>query len=461
MVPDVSRLRSRREVLRSALAAGAGAALAAGLGTAGCVYKEPDPPGIVTLDFYTYATPEFIELFEHRLVPQFQAKFPHIRVRVNNSMGDAGYDAKLLTLIAGKMAPDVFHVTQQNFPFYAAKEMLLPLDGLLASDPELKREDFYPQLLQGMSFGPEGKEQLVGLPSDFSTIVLFYNKDLFDQYKVPYPPDSPRQWTREAFLETAKKLTVDDDGDGHTDVFGTANDDAYNRWPAWVWNNGGELFSPDRTRCTMDDPQSIAGLKFYIDLSLRHRVAPTPAQAMGQVMDTQFLAQRCAMVASSRYVYKRYLSGGADGRGGGGLPFAWDLAPMPAGPAGRATTFIFGGNCILKSTPHPTEAWEFLKFLSGPAGAAINLEAGNALPAYRPAAEEAVLDKPDPRVPKRDRLFLDAIAYGRVAYAPPQYADYVNAMSQLHDAYLGIRPVDECCRSFTRQVNDFLSGGVL
>jgi len=42
-------------------------------------------------------------------------------------MGDAGYDAKLLTLIAGGMPPDIFHVTQQNFPFYAARDVVMPL----------------------------------------------------------------------------------------------------------------------------------------------------------------------------------------------------------------------------------------------------------------------------------------------------------------------------------------------
>src|SRR5690348_15732360 len=134
---------SRREFLQSAAAAvAAGAAC-----SSGCVRREPDPPGVTTIHFFTYATPDFIRLFEKQLVPAFETLHPHIRVRVNNSMGDAGYDSKLLTLVAGKMAPDVIHVTQNNFPFYAAMDMLLPLDDLLKRDAELHESDFYPQMI--------------------------------------------------------------------------------------------------------------------------------------------------------------------------------------------------------------------------------------------------------------------------------------------------------------------------
>ena len=81
------------------------------------------------------------------------------------------------------------------------------------------------------------------------------------------------------------------------------------------------------------------------------------------------------MIAESRYVYKRLIAPRK-------MPFRWDVAPMPKRRQ-RATTFIWGGNCILKSTKYPRQAWELIKFLSGPAGAAINMQAGNALPAYR------------------------------------------------------------------------------
>lgn len=422
-----------------------GQLLAASATLAGCSARPADPPGSVTLDFYNYATPEFLALYNEKLIPAFERQNPGIRIRMNSSLGDAGYDAKLLTLIAGKLAPDLFHVTQQNFPFYAAKDILLPIDDFLKRDAEISPDAFYPQVTEGMRY----QGRLLGLPSDFSTIVMLYNQDLFDRHGVRYPAEN---WTTDDYLATAQALTQDTDGDGHTNVYGTMNPGSYNRWPAWVWMNGGDLFTPDQKRSRMDTPESVAGLQFYVDLAARHHVAPTAGQSMGQDFQDFFTSQMAAMIADSRFAYKRFLRKRK-------LKFRWDLAPMPRGKE-QATTFIWGGNCILKSTRHPEEAWKFLKFLSGPEGAAINLEAGNALPAYRPAAEAEIKRPMDPNVPAHDRYFLEAVAYGRTAPFPPQYAEYNQAMTVLQDAFLGLKPVDAACREFASEVNTLLSAGV-
>jgi multiple sugar transport system substrate-binding protein len=430
---------NRRAFLRRAATAGAAIALSS------CDRREPLPSGVVELKFYTFTSPEFRRLFHDQLTPAFLRAHPDVRVRVNESMGDAGYDAKLLTLIAGKLPPDLFRVEQANLPFYAAKDILLPLDEFIERDDVIDASDFYPQLVDGLRYN--GK--LLGLPSDFSPIVILYNQDLFDRYNVAHPrPD----WTTDEFLDAARRLTHDTDGDGRTDVFGVATSDSYNRWPAWVWNNGGRIFSEDGTRCVMDSAESIEGLRFYVDLSQRHRVAPTPGQTIGQAQTDLFASQRVAMVADSRYMYKRLI-------GTRTLPFRWDVAPMPTRRT-RATTFIWGGNCILRSTKHPRQAWEFLKFMSGSAGAAINLQAGNALPAYRAAAEQEIERPSMDGLPAHDRCFLDAIDYGRIAPFPRQYAEYTQAMTLIRDAFLGIRTVEDACVRFTREVNHVLASGV-
>jgi multiple sugar transport system substrate-binding protein len=406
----------------------------------GCGDPRPAArPGHVPIEFYTYATPADLELYHTRLIPGFARAQPHIDLRLNVGLGEAGYDAKLLTLIAGKLPPDVFHVTQQNFPFYAAKDILLPLDEFIENDPEFSLGDLYPRVTEGMRY----KDRLLGLPTDFSTIVTFYNRTRIEQANLAPPADD---WTWGDYLAMSRAVTR------RPDLFGTANPNFYNRWPAWVWMNGGDVFSADATRCTMDTPEAIDGLRFYVDLSLAHGAAPTPSQSLGQNFQDLFASGLVAVIADSRFSYKRF-------NRGKGLPFEWDVAPMPRGKT-RATTFIWGGNCILKSTRHPREAWELVKFLSGPPGAAINVAAGNALPAHRPSAERAVREPADPKTPSRDQAFLDAIDYGRQAPFPAQYAEFNAAMNRLQDAFLGIVPVDEACRRFTEEVNGVLSGGL-
>jgi multiple sugar transport system substrate-binding protein len=443
---DSPRRISRRQILKSSLAMGAGAALGgAAVGTAGCARRKPTG-GPVTLDFYTYSNPEWRDLFGKRLIPAFERKHPGIKIRFNEAFGEM-YEGKLLILIAGKQAPDVFHVTQTNFPSFASKNVAMPLDEFIANDPEFKLADLYPKLADAMRYNG----QLVGLPSDFSTIVMCYNRDLFDRHNVPYPKAG---WTWDDYLETARKLTKDTDGDGRIDQWGTANQPAYNRWPAWVWMAGGDIFNDDVTRCTMDSPEAIEGFKFYTGLSLTEKVAPRPNLLEPELYQSQFASGRIGMIAESRYIYKRFIRVRQ-------LDFNWDLAPMPRGKS-LATTFIWGGNCIYRGTKHPREAWEFMKFMSGPEGAEVTLDAGNALPPYRPAAEAEILHPRDPRIPANDKCFLDAVEYGRIAPFPRQYPEFVTAMTGLNESFIGVRTPspDQACRTFTEKVNAFLKAGV-
>ena len=398
--------------------------------------------GKVVVEWFNYVTPELLKLFEDELIPAFEKQHPKIKIHLISTLGDTGFEAKLLTLIAGDIAPDVIRVTQLNFPYFATKDMLLDVNPLIKNDPEFDIHDYFERITDGMRY--QGK--LLGLPSDFSTIVLFYNKRLFDEYGVPYPDET---WDYKKFLWAARKLTRDTDGDGVTDQFGFANAPRYNRWPGWVWVFGGDLFTPDVKRCTMDDPKSIEGFKFYVDLSTKYKVSPTTAESAGRDYEELFLAERIAMIADSRYIYKRF----ADG-----VSFPWDIAPMPKGEC-RATTYIWGGYSILKSSKHPKEAWEFLKFLSDREGALLNTKAGNALPAHKQVAVSEVMHRSGVS-PPHDRIFLDAIAYARQAPFPPQYAEYWQAVGGLEDAWLGTIPVEEVCMRFTKQVNEAISGEV-
>ncbi len=430
----------RKPTRRSFLKSAAAVAL-----TSGCARKRPTG-GTVTLDFYNYSNPEWRYYYTDKLIPAFEKSHPGIKVKFNEAFGDRMYDGKLLALVAGNVAPDVFHVVQSNFPSYAAKENVLPLDDFVAKDLSFNLNDFYPQMAEAMRHN--GK--LVGLPTDFSTIVILYNRDLFDRFDVPYPKDG---WTWADFLDAARKLTKDTDGDGRIDMWGCANQPQYNRWPAWVWGNGGDILSADGTRCLMDSPEAIGGLSFYANLALKEKVAPIPSMLEQEYYTQYFAAGRIAMVADSRYMYKRFLKTRK-------LDFNWDCAPMPRGVAGQFTTFIWGGNCIFRNTRYPRESWEFLKFISGPAGAAVTIDAGNAMHPYRPATEEEFRNPRDKSVPKHDRYYLEAIKYARQAPFPRQYPEYVASMVPLHESFTGLGTPEQACRDFAAKVNSFLSSGV-
>ncbi|MCK9906946.1 extracellular solute-binding protein, partial [Frankia sp. Cpl3] len=63
------------------------------------------------------------------------------------------------------------------------------------------------------------------------------------------------------------------------------------------------------------------------------------------------------------------------------------IAPLPAGDAGSAATLRGWMGGINKHTKHPKEAWEFLKFMTGPEGQKISAVDGGLAPTYLPVYE--------------------------------------------------------------------------
>jgi len=97
---------------------------------------------------------------------------------------------------------------------YASAGWLEPLDDYLSNpaitNPDLDFEDF----LQGGIQLETINGELIGLPTTIETVILYYRKDLLEKYNVPVPS------TLEELEEAVKKLTLDTDNDGKTDIYG-------------------------------------------------------------------------------------------------------------------------------------------------------------------------------------------------------------------------------------------------
>src|SRR5689334_11099811 len=72
-------------------------------GLAGCARKK-DPR--ITIEWFTDVSPELLKLYTTQLIPQFEKNHPNIHIRLNASLGDIGFEAKLMTLVASGLAPD-------------------------------------------------------------------------------------------------------------------------------------------------------------------------------------------------------------------------------------------------------------------------------------------------------------------------------------------------------------------
>jgi multiple sugar transport system substrate-binding protein len=354
----------RRTLLRGAGVLGA---VSVGLESAACADDDPD-----ALTFFFQANPEEADA-RLRIVQAFQRGNPGIRVRTVLSGPDPMQ--QMSTFCAGGKCPDVLMAWELTYAGLAERGVLADLNTMLARDPGFAAQlkaDSIPDLYDTFTFG--GGQY--ALPEQWSGNFLFYNKRLFAEAGVPAPPERWEEpWSFTEFLTTATALTKRD-GSGKPTQWGFVD--------TWVpyysaglfgMNNGTPWCRPrtSPTHLNFDDDAFIEGVQFYADLAVAHRVAPKAADVQSISTMDLFSSGKAAMALGGHWRYQTFSR--ADG-----LDF--DITVLPAGPNGHGAKSNIGttGLAIAASSARKQQAWEFVKFATGPIGQALIGESGLFVP---------------------------------------------------------------------------------
>lgn len=413
------------------------------------VYSKPSYPPDTTLKVLIPADTQYVDR-QQKLNDEYAKIHPDIHVETIRFPWETIWQ-KLEFLIVANIPPDVAGMQQPNLPKFVYADEVEPLDDWIKNDPTFDASGLFPECMDECSWN----DTLWALPESFSTVSLWYNKDLFDEAGVPYPN---RDWTQEDLVAAAKKLTRDTNGDGVPDYWGFYSDNNHhNRYPAWVWQQGAEIMSPDLMRATFDDPKTVTAMQWLADLGLKERVMPTGV-VMGTFNATNlFISGHLAMTTQTRYFLTNFFF---DKNRYKVKSFNWDVSELPHG-ARRATTFVLDLDIIPKTVAPERKkmAWDYMKFLITGGGQKIIADDNTALPALKALAEQAVVH-PD-RPPANDRAFLDSISYARYLYWPfPAEEAFMAGRSDFQGVWNGDLTADEVCRKVTldmnKAVDDFL-----
>ena len=144
----------------------------------GCGKKSAS--GSADITFMAWGAPEELAVWQ-KIADEFHAANPKITVKMDVSDWDS-YWTKLDTLFAGGTPPDVFAMDGPLYLDWQSRDVLLNLQPYIDKASGFL-DGFYPQTLQGY----KASDGYYGLPRDFQTIALFYNKDMFDAAGVAYP----------------------------------------------------------------------------------------------------------------------------------------------------------------------------------------------------------------------------------------------------------------------------------
>ena len=362
---------------------------------------------IKVISFLTYD--ENIVGAENDVVAAFEAAHPDIKVDFQ-LLAYADYFTSLKTWIQGGTAPDVASMDIDMMNEAASNGALAELDGLV-SENTYDLSPYYPSTIDMFKLN----DKMYGLPASFSDVVIFYNKNLFDAAGLAYP-DNTMDWN--TYVETAKALTQDTNGDGNTEIFGTAR-----AWfPLYLMLNDATAY--DATKCTLTEKAAIDGFQAMVDLTLTDKVAPSANDLAAQGDWDMFMTGRIAMYPIGPWGINPF---------NGITDFTWDATELPSGLNGNKATFLFGNAySILASSKQPQAAFEFLMFATGPEGDQIRQDAGFEIAAIKTVADNTFLASLEGKSPANAEVFLDSAAFARTV---PSSAFPVNARaSEIRDA---------------------------
>jgi multiple sugar transport system substrate-binding protein len=316
---------------------------------------------------------------EQQYINGFAAKRPGVQVSFESIPNQAEYRDLILTSIAAGAPPDVLLLDNIDIPAFVRSGTLLDL-APYAARAGASLDAFDPEVLAIFRRGAA----VYALPKGYSPMVIAYNKDVFDRFRVPYPPE---QWTWEQFRATAKALTRDVDGDGKPDVYGFWLDRRPFMWIGSLWALGGDVLCADGTRASgcLDSPASVWAFRAFTGLATRDSVVPRYFGLRRSVGDhmRNFYSGRLAMIPFGHFYMPQVRPLLEQGR------VRIGLTQLPYREGGAPATVLYAsGFAVARSAHHKRLSVELAAYMVDSLAQVTRAAGGLEIPALTRLADQ-------------------------------------------------------------------------
>ncbi|MBV7335452.1 sugar ABC transporter substrate-binding protein [Chloroflexi bacterium TSY] len=373
---------------------------------------------------------------------EFANQQPEIGIQWENTPWGE-YWTKLQTEMAGGTSPDIVGMVSMFSQQYIRQGTLLGLNDFIDREAEeVDVDDFWPGIM--LAYRWEG--ETYAFPYDLSTILLMYNKNLFDEAGVPYPTGP---WSWDEFLDACMKLTKDADGDGKVDQWGWILPGLAG-WTVDVplTTNKARFISEDGLSCEIGTEEAIETIQWLADLRNVHGVVPTP----GEIGDVPlFETGRSAMTWGNPEFVQVLTSRIGPPRDNEN--FLWDVALFPEKQ--QSGNSVQGGSfAIGHTTEHIEEAWTFVKFYtSAPILREMVGVPSRGIPGRASIADSLVTDEN----PEHQQFFLDVMDGNTTSTFIPAFQQATAVLSKHTDpVYLGETSAAEACPLVVEELDPIL-----
>ncbi len=323
-----------------------------------CSEKKNEDGSKITIKFWHSFVSSSVPALND-LINRFEKEHPNIIIDAQYIPTGDALIQKLVTSIQSKTAPDISWLHSDYMEDLVNADAIYKMEHFIKGKNGISEKDIndiYPALLKYASW----RGTLYSMPMEATNLALLYNKEMFRQAGLD-PNKPPQTW--EELHDFASRLTIDKNHDGVNDqtglflpVFPAAG--PYGGWMVWqwlpyLWQAGGYVISEDQSHITYNSEAGVKALMLWRDIydELKLNTFTTD-------FDVAFASGRLAMTMDGPWDLPRFkdLLKNLD----------WAFAPLPAGPAKKAT--IVGGEylAVFKQSQHPDEAWEFIKWIISP-----------------------------------------------------------------------------------------------
>lgn len=314
---------------------------------AGC--SSPTPPlETVTI---TFACLDHEREHYEGIADDFQAANPDVQVQFVSANEASGLQSQGGVITSDKDTNPFANLASaaDTFVWYSWRVadgvFSMDLQPFLDNDPKFPVDDFYPGLLE--HFRWQGK--LYGLPAETTPLLIFYDKEMFDEAGVAYPEI---EWTWDDFVSMALQLTQ---RQGDTiQHYGFVDSYSYLTLHSILAGEDIRLWDArdDPARPLLDAPEVADAVRRYTDLVLLHSAIPPPELGSGHENSDLINQGRAAMWTEFAPEIPYYAQRASVG-----------IVPFPTGVV-AANPQLLRGFYVSAGTAHPDAAWRWLTYLS-------------------------------------------------------------------------------------------------
>ncbi|QJD87131.1 ABC transporter substrate-binding protein [Cohnella herbarum] len=400
--------------------------------------SEAEP---VTLTFWRHDYAPEAEAFK-KLIASFEEKHPNIKVDFQMIPNDQ-YETKIRTALAGGNPPDIMALDAPTLASYANSGAIIPLDDYFAKDGN--KEDLLKPVIEGLTFN--GK--MYAAPNNEGTIVMFYNKKMFEEKGIPLPSKNVDEaWTWDQVLDAAKKLN-----DPAKGIYGwnptpwgfAGHEGAPYSEMAFLWQAGAEILSPDGTTAKgyLDSPEAKKAMTFWKSLFNTEKVSPK------ELPQDAFWNGKVAIHVDGPFAFSYQAQSFPNFK----LGVDYDVAPLWKDKNMIGTTGSWG-MAITSKSEHPDEAWAFVNWVTGVEGSKVWYAETKNLPARQSTFDSFAELKEYPM-----NIYAEQLSkYGHPRPVTPAYPAISEAIRLLfEDVGLGNADVDESLAKAVKKIEDGLA----